>query len=994
MKKSFKKAGAAVLSMAMLLSMGAISMPVFAAPDTLPTHGKVTPTQVAVTIVDNEKTGDKDNKGTGSKHADDALHEYDYLETVDKAKVTMYRVATLETSGWQWDPAITTISDPTFAQLLEKVTITDNTTTPPTTGAPTELTPANEIYPALDSDTLQALAGKLQQIATSEGSTVPKIAEAEIHKLADGTFETVYLPNDNTLFSGPDAGNNTTTKNKIGYYLLVTDTDDVGYVMQPVLIPISNTVNGAADQRAVKQVSIKGVKVNVDKSIEDIYTKTDKNDKALFDSNAKEATDKIYESTGGKNISTDKNSGVIDADDIIMYQIMADVPRYSKDASPSGYKITDEPETGINIISRVDENNNYVTGVQATGAQSTNGEIKLYWSADDELITTQPQSGTYVVDTPLEEGTDYTLASYNTGGGQGFVVSFDADQLRGKGTGSAMANKTMEGGHIFVVFKAKTDDNFKTDYSGPMPTKTTATLDNANMTWKELYDKYDTVIGGLDATTKTALKTKIAKADFLTAVSSSKIVEEDSKTESTVYGKYDITDTDNDTMEDLLIAAYLVLSDKQKTFDDQYANALKTFRDGNGTTNTAKVTYKPKFTYEGDDETVEDKTNLYAVTLNLTKKAVENKVLAQTTNSTRWVKSLTISTETIQETGTATNPYKATVGGTEKIVWANTDGTRFSTDFSDVATGDPAVAKYVTALETSDNATPAAVTITGATVTTPPTLYVNKVDTKFASTTDVNEAKVVAVDTGVYTDGFEHSKPVQGAVFQLEEKFSTVTAANQRLGGDEGTHARGMAISDKDGKFWYIEKNASTTNTKPTLEATIDNTIQNDSTKIVYYTVDDSVSPAVYTTYYVTNKPAWDRVGEGTYQLREIYAPAGYKQWKTPSEFTITAEKDASGNLTGKFEGSASVNTFWAEDPDGTYSQRADGEHLAVFTQNVGTGASATFENEILNEPDDTLPATGGIGTVLFTAGGISIVLIAGALFVMYMKKRNAEDEE
>ena len=46
------------------------------------------------------------------------------------------------------------------------------------------------------------------------------------------------------------------------------------------------------------------------------------------------------------------------------------------------------------------------------------------------------------------------------------------------------------------------------------------------------------------------------------------------------------------------------------------------------------------------------------------------------------------------------------------------------------------------------------------------------------------------------------------------------------------------------------------------------------------------------------------------------------------------------------------------------------------------------------NKYQDTLPATGGIGTVLFTAGGISVVLIAGALFVMYMKKKNSEDEE
>ena len=40
----------------------------------------------------------------------------------------------------------------------------------------------------------------------------------------------------------------------------------------------------------------------------------------------------------------------------------------------------------------------------------------------------------------------------------------------------------------------------------------------------------------------------------------------------------------------------------------------------------------------------------------------------------------------------------------------------------------------------------------------------------------------------------------------------------------------------------------------------------------------------------------------------------------------------------------------------------------------------------------DYLPGTGGMGTVLFTVGGAAVVLLAGALFVVYMRKRKVEE--
>lgn len=60
----------------------------------------------------------------------------------------------------------------------------------------------------------------------------------------------------------------------------------------------------------------------------------------------------------------------------------------------------------------------------------------------------------------------------------------------------------------------------------------------------------------------------------------------------------------------------------------------------------------------------------------------------------------------------------------------------------------------------------------------------------------------------------------------------------------------------------------------------------------------------------------------------------------------------------------------------------------AGFTEIADGGFETTIDNPLL----ETLPATGGIGTYLFTIGGVSIVLLAGVLFVIYMKKRETEE--
>ena len=58
----------------------------------------------------------------------------------------------------------------------------------------------------------------------------------------------------------------------------------------------------------------------------------------------------------------------------------------------------------------------------------------------------------------------------------------------------------------------------------------------------------------------------------------------------------------------------------------------------------------------------------------------------------------------------------------------------------------------------------------------------------------------------------------------------------------------------------------------------------------------------------------------------------------------------------------------------------------------VFSGDVDSNEINVENYPGQLLPGTGGAGTILFTVGGAAIVLLAGVLFVFYMKKRRIEE--
>ena len=104
----------------------------------------------------------------------------------------------------------------------------------------------------------------------------------------------------------------------------------------------------------------------------------------------------------------------------------------------------------------------------------------------------------------------------------------------------------------------------------------------------------------------------------------------------------------------------------------------------------------------------------------------------------------------------------------------------------------------------------------------------------------------------------------------------------------------------------------------------------------------------------------FEGLSDGTYVLKETKTPDGYKK-ADDITFTVLTNKNTSDGY--------------------------DGEHFEFSGKGVKSN-----EINVENYPGQLLPGTGGAGTILFTVGGAAVVLLAGVLFVFYMKKRRIEE--
>lgn len=144
------------------------------------------------------------------------------------------------------------------------------------------------------------------------------------------------------------------------------------------------------------------------------------------------------------------------------------------------------------------------------------------------------------------------------------------------------------------------------------------------------------------------------------------------------------------------------------------------------------------------------------------------------------------------------------------------------------------------------------------------------------------------------------------------------------------------------------------------------------------------------TTTLVTNENGQIQIQGlacGDYYLKETKAPDGYVLPSDVIKITLVDNKDAQGG----------------EGPDGNLdSCTAEGSTVVKDESSVSTFAIGgpgdeelqnIFEFKVENhKPGFNLPTTGGMGTVLFTTGGLVIMACGAALVLVTLKKKKAED--
>lgn len=158
-------------------------------------------------------------------------------------------------------------------------------------------------------------------------------------------------------------------------------------------------------------------------------------------------------------------------------------------------------------------------------------------------------------------------------------------------------------------------------------------------------------------------------------------------------------------------------------------------------------------------------------------------------------------------------------------------------------------------------------------------------------------------------------------------------------------------------------------------------------------------------------------VESGTYYVKELVAPTGYSlndnvypitaNWDTATTTSTAAETEREYTTKQPSDDALQVgwiknSTFYSFDEVGENTEGYQAAYLEsekTTTTSSETlvknpdkvGGTALLEDAISNTKLSTLPGTGGIGTTIFTIGGIVIMITAAGLFFANRRKNSAE---
>lgn len=273
----------------------------------------------------------------------------------------------------------------------------------------------------------------------------------------------------------------------------------------------------------------------------------------------------------------------------------------------------------------------------------------------------------------------------------------------------------------------------------------------------------------------------------------------------------------------------------------------------------------------------------------------------------------------------------------------------------------------------------------------------------------VTEPTVDADDASVLNFTLDYKKiALAGAETAITAKqvwlYYEAVVTEDAITGHQATNSATLTYANASTKKEHVTEPASTTvfNYAMNLQKQSDRSVPLSGAKFTFY-VDEEMTQLVYFVPVGTEDQKMYRVGKaedagaiteipadftlvggstGTVYFKETTVPAGY--FAPAGGFKLVLASEVSGVTTQHTGNLRSTGT----DPSALTPLNENDKDL-ILTSAIVTDTPHIYRVILHNSTTPVLPSTGGVGTVMFTVGGIAIMVLAAFLFLRRKNKEN-----